>query len=90
MQPNHIIKSVICGGLDLEDNEIYQGFVNYGADNAFWVMVLQATGYDGSVDASLGKLVIHILLTAASRTMHQDHLAGMDRVYFNPASGLLL
>lgn len=84
MQPNHIIKSVICGGLDLEDNEIYQGFVNYGADNAFWVMVLQATGYDGSVDASLGKLVIHILLTAASRTMHQDHLAGMDELISTP------
>lgn len=84
MQPNHIIKSVICGGLDLEDNEIYQGFVNYGADNAFWVMVLQATGYDGSVDASLGKLVIHILLTAASRTMHQDHLAGMDEFISTP------
>ena len=84
MQPNHIIKSVICGGLDLNDNEIYQSFVNYGADNAFWVMVLQATGYDGSVDASLGKLVIHILLTAASRTMHQDHLAGLDEFISTP------
>lgn len=77
-QPNSIIRAVIHAGLDLDTNSIYQSFVNYGAQNAFWVMVAQATGYNEGDDASLGRLAIHILLTAATRTMHVDNLAGLD------------
>lgn len=77
-QPNSIIRAVIHAGLDFDSNGIYQSFVNYGAQNAFWVMVAQATGYNEGNDVSLGRLAIHMLLTAATRTMHLDHLAGLD------------
>lgn len=77
-QPNNIIRAVIHEGLDLDTNSIYQSFVHFGAQNAFWVMVAQATGYNEGDDVSLGRLAIHMLLTAATRTMHLDNLAGLD------------
>lgn len=78
IQPNHIIKSVLLAGLDLQTNAVYQSFVNYGADKPFWMMVLQATGYNEGDDMSLSRLAVHIILTAVTRTMHIDHLAGLD------------
>lgn len=83
-QPNSIIRAVIHAGLDLDTNSIYQSFVNYGAQNAFWVMVAQATGYNEGDDVSLGRLAIHMLLTAATRTMHLDNLAGLDSFISTP------
>lgn len=77
-QPNSIIREVIRAGLDIETNSVYQGLVNYGAHKAFWVMVAQATGYNEGDDVSLGRLAIHMILTAATRTMHLDNLAGLD------------
>lgn len=77
-QPNSIIREVIRGGLDIDTNSVYQSLVNYGAHKAFWVMVAQATGYNEGDDVSLGRLAIHMLLTAATRTMHLDNLAGLD------------
>lgn len=84
IQPNRIIRVVVHAGLDMEDNPIYQSFVHYGADKPFWIMVAQATGYNEGEDASLGRLVIHMLLTAATRTMHLDHLAGLDELISIP------
>ena len=92
-QPNSIIRTVLRSGLDLKTNTVYQSMVNFGAHNAFWVMVAQATGYkvnfdevereDGlgrseGDDVSLGRLALHMLLTATTRTMHLDNLAGLD------------
>ena len=84
IQPNKIIKAVISAGLDMDTNSIYQSFLTYGADKPFWVMVSQATGYSEGDDSDLGRLVIHMLLTAATRTMHQDHLAGLDAFISTP------
>lgn len=84
IQPNHIVRSVIHAGLDMDTNSIYQSFVNYGADKPFWIMVAQATGYSEGDDVSLGRLAIHMLLTAATRTMHLDHLAGLDAFISTP------
>jgi uncharacterized protein (TIGR02687 family) len=78
IQPNNIIRTIIKAGLDMETNNIYQSFVNYGAENSFWVLVAQATGYREGDDSNLGRLAIHILLTAATRTMRVDYLAGLD------------
>jgi len=78
IQPNSIIHAVIRAGLDIESNDIYQSFVNYGADTAFWAMVSQATGYNEGDDANLGRLAMHMLLTAATGTLHLDDLAGLD------------
>jgi len=78
IQPGHIIQAVLSAGLDLDANPVYQDFVYYGAQNAFWVMVSQATGYSEADNPNLGRLAVHMLLTAATRTMHQDNLAGLN------------
>jgi uncharacterized protein (TIGR02687 family) len=77
-QPNNIIRAVIHAGLDLDTNHIYKNFVNYDVQDVFWVMVAQATGYNEGDDVDLGRLATHILLTAATRTMNLDNLAGLD------------
>ena len=78
IQPNNIIRTVIRAGLDIETNDIYQSFVTYGADIAFWAMVSQATGYNEGDDSNLGRLAMYMLLTAATGTLHLDDLAGLD------------
>lgn len=77
-QPAGIIRTLLSQSLDLETNAIYQEFVKYGADKPFWVMVAQATGYSEGDDADLGRLATHILLTATTRTMRSEFLAGLD------------
>ena len=78
IQPNNIVRAAIRAGLDIETNDIYQSFVTYGADTAFWAMVSQATGYNEGDDSNLGRLAMHMLLTAATGTLHLDDLAGLD------------
>lgn len=84
IRPDGIIRTVLTAGLDIESNEIYKGFVNYGAQNAFWIMVQQATGYNEGEDVNLGHLAANILLTAATRTMHVENLAGLERFISSP------
>ena len=44
-QPNQILRSVFRAGLDLKNNTVYQDFVKYHADGAFWAMVRQGCGF---------------------------------------------
>lgn len=83
-QPSGIIRAVLSQSLDLESNTIYQDFVKYGAQNPFWVMVAQATGYSEGDDVDLGRLATHILLTATTRTIRSEHLAGLDGFISTP------
>ena len=76
-QPNMILRSVFQAGLDLNNNTVYQDFVKYHADAAFWAMVRQGCGF-AEEKPDLGRLAIHLLLTAATRTMRQEYLAGLD------------
>lgn len=76
-QPNQILRSVFHAGLDLNSNTVYQDFVKYHADGAFWAMVRQGCGFSEE-EPDLGRLAIHLLLTAATRTMRQEYLAGLD------------
>ena len=76
-KPNAIIKAVLQGGLQKDGNAVYQEFVNYGIDEAFWRMVAQGTGYQ-DMDSDLAQLATHILLTASTRTMRQEFLAGLQ------------
>ena len=76
-QPNMILRSVFQEGLDLNNNTVYQDFVKYHADAAFWAMVRQGCGFVEE-ELDLGRLAIHLLLTAATRTMRQEYLAGLD------------
>lgn len=79
-----IIRAVLSHSLELGNNSIYQDFVKYGAQNPFWVMVAQATGYSEGDDVDLGRLATHILLTAATRTMRSEFLAGLDGFISTP------
>lgn len=83
-QPGRIIRAVLTHSLDTEQNGCYQEFVKYGADNAFWVMVAQATGYHDADEPDLGRLATHILLTASTRTMSVELLAGLDAFLSTP------
>ena len=84
LKPDRIIKAVIHAGLDLDTNPIYQEFINYEADKAFWMLVEKGTGYSEGEDSSLGMLAVHMLLTAATRTLHPDHLSGLDSFLSTP------
>lgn len=77
-RPASIIRAVLSQSLELDSNSIYQDFVKYGAQNPFWVMVAQATGYSEGDDVDLGRLATHIMLTAATRTMRSEFLIGLD------------
>ena len=76
-QPNMILRSVFRAGLDLKNNTVYQDFLKYHADGAFWAMIRQGCGFVEE-EPDLGRLAIHLLLTAATRTMRQEYLAGLD------------
>lgn len=77
-KPAAIIKAVLKGGLNAGENNIWRDFVNYGVDEAFWRMTAQGTGYQEE-EKELGSLAVHILLTAASRTLRQEFLTGLDQ-----------
>lgn len=82
-RPNAIIKAVLQGGLRKDSNAVYQEFVNYGIDEAFWRMVVQGNGYQDK-DSDLAQLATHILLTASARTMRHEFLAGLQ-MFISPA-----
>ena len=119
-KPNGIIKAVLQAGLRMEDNAVYQEFVSYGIDEAFWRMAAQGTGFEaeqilqpgmpsertdqapeandywrlyanrraykrsaaaneeGAADNRLQRLAVHLLLTASTRTIRQEFLAGLQ------------
>lgn len=81
--PGAIIKEVLKAGLASETNFLYREFVNYGANIAFWSMVQQGTGYT-SEQPNLAQLATHMLLTATTRTMRLEYLAGLDQFISSP------
>ena len=81
--PAAIMKEVLKAGLDINTNYLYREFVNYGADKAFWNMVKQGSGYD-SEQHDIAMLAKHILLTATTRTMRLEYLAGLDGFISSP------
>lgn len=76
-QPNQIIRSVFRAGLDVQNNVTYREFINYGSEDAFWAMVRQGCGFYEE-EHDLGRLAIHLLLTASTRTLRSEYLAGLD------------
>lgn len=77
-QPGSIIKAVISGGIDMENNEIFSKFVYYGVEKPFRTLIKQFSGY-AEEDLSIKGLAIHILLTATTRTLGFEYLEGLDR-----------
>ena len=76
-QPNQIIRSGFRAGLDVQNNATYREFINYGSEDAFWAMVRQGCGFYEE-EHDLGRLAIHLLLTASTRTLRPEYLAGLD------------
>lgn len=77
-QIDSIVKVVIGGGTNMESNEAFQRLADYGAEEPFWALVEQAAGYFDGEDPSIEKMVTHILLTAATRTLRMEYLAGSE------------
>lgn len=84
MQPGSIVQAVIRGGADMESNEVFQSLRSYGAEEPFWALVKQASGYNEDEDASIARMVTHILLTATTRTLRIEYLAGLDSFISTP------
>lgn len=82
-KPNAIIKAMLKAGVRKDSNAVYQEFVSYGIDEAFWRMVAQGMGYQDA-DADLEHLATHLLLTASTRTMRQEFLAGLQMFISSP------
>lgn len=87
--PAAIIGKVLKAGRDIDTNDLYRKFVNYGADEAFRSMVKQETGYsldlpENCQSGAFAALAAHMLLTAATRTMRQDCLTGPDHLMPSP------
>lgn len=78
IHPAGIVKAVLAAGLELSTNTLYQDLVNYGAKDAFWAMVAQATGYN-EAEIDLSHLACHVMLTASTRTLKPEHLMGLER-----------
>ena len=81
--PAAIMKEVLKAGLDINTNYLYREFVNYGADKAFWSMVKQGAGLC-SDQHDIAMLATHMLLTATTRTMRLEYLAGLDGFISSP------
>ena len=81
--PAAIIKEVLKAGMDTDTNDLYQEFVYYGADKAFWSMAKQGSGY-ASDQPDIAMLETHMLLTATTRTMRLEYLAGLDEFISSP------
>ncbi len=76
--PSQIVCAVLTAGLDADNNPIYKSLVTFGAKQAFWALVQQATGYS-EADPTLSGLTLHIFATAASRTLGKDVFAGLGQ-----------
>ena len=84
MQPGSIVQAVIRGGTDMASNEVFQSLLSYGAEEPFWALVKQASGYFEGEDASIERMITHILLTATTRTLRIEYLAGLDSFISTP------
>lgn len=84
VHPGSIVQAVIRGGTDMESNEVFQSLRSYGAEEPFWALVKQASGYNEGEDASIARMGTHILLTATTRTLRIEYLAGLDSFISTP------
>ena len=75
--PSAIIKQVLSEGTDNDTNPVYLDFVTYNADEIFWKLIEQGTGYTAD-KPQISDLAAHILMTAVTRTIRTEFLVGLD------------
>lgn len=83
-KPESILKEVFLAGTDL-DNTIKMSLLKYGATDMFWKMIHSTTGFNAS--ENIDDLMNHVVLSAISRTISSDVLAGLEERYSDIHSG---
>ena len=78
--PASIIIKVLGDGLDKDSNKLFQQLVSNDCEGLFWKMIRQACGYQAE-EPTLKGAATSILLSAASRTMMNDQLSGLENYY---------
>lgn len=78
MNPKEIIKSVMKSGDDIS-NEARNDLLLYSASTRFWQLVEKTTGFNESTN--IDKMDQHIALSAASQTLNDKVLDGLDNKY---------
>lgn len=81
IQTANILKVALTAAVT--GSELYEELVGYGAQNAFWALAAQLTGYNEE-EPTLHNLLTHTLMTAATRTIDELDLTGLDRFYSLP------
>lgn len=66
--PGDILRAVLMGGGEAEENEAYAHLAAYDLTGVFWSMVRQALGY-AEQEASLSRLLLYLFVTAARRVL---------------------
>lgn len=78
MNPKEIIKSVMRAGDDI-DNKAKADLLTYGAAGRFWQLVNKAAGFNS--DKDVNHMDTHIVLSAASQTLPDKVLSGLETRY---------
>ena len=78
LHPAGIVKAVLSAGLDKDTNVLYRDLVNYEAEDSFLSLASQATGFS-EAEMDLSHLACQLMLTAATRTLNDTHLRGLER-----------
>lgn len=78
MNPKEIIKSVMKSG-DNVQNKAKADLLTYSASTRYWQLVNKATGFDA--DNNIDNMDTHIALSAASQTMPDKVLSGLENRY---------
>lgn len=74
-----VIIAVLAAGLDEESNAPLMKIREFGSIDDFWELVRRYTGYIHEDNHPLGFFAAHVLLTAASQTMHNSLFKGLER-----------
>ncbi len=78
MAATDILRELIKAGLNNDNNSIYQDYINYKLEEAFWKLAYQATGYTEE-NREIGNLFRYILITASARHIDREVFIGFDR-----------
>lgn len=78
MNPKEIIKAVVKDGTDVQ-NKAKLDLLTYSASDKFWMLVDRATGFNAS--SNIDDMDAHIVLSAASTTLDDKVLSGLESRY---------
>ncbi len=80
-----VIRAVLMGGIDLENNEAISNIRKFGSEPVLWELISRYTGYaHDPAGTSLLPLAAHILLTTLSVTMKASCLTGFEKLISVP------